>query len=82
MIKARVLLYGHDDCPGTKRARQYFSSRGVIVEERDIFDPKVHEEWLQLGVWATPVIIIDGIRKVGFDERACDALLRRPPRGA
>lgn len=82
MMHAQVILYGHDGCPGTERARRFFRARGIAVEEKNVFDPEVHGEWIELGVWATPVVVINGVKRIGFDEDTCEKLLRAERTGA
>lgn len=59
-------------------AKEYFKSRNVAYEEKDITTDEVGLQWVldKTGMAAVPVIDIDGIVIVGFDRPKIDAALR------
>lgn len=64
-----IVLYTHKGCPGGDRAISYFYDNGIPIEIKDIVnDPDALDEFRQHGCFATPVIMIDGKKFVGFDE--------------
>lgn len=71
-----VVLYGHAGCPGTQRARQFFKDHQISIIDKDIADPMVQTEWLAFGSWATPLVIIGGVKMIGFDAQTCEQLLQ------
>lgn len=78
MATIRVVLYGHDGCPGTAGAREYLCARGIAFEERDIADPGARAEMRRWHAWATPLLVLDGrFAMVGFDGQHLEALIER-----
>jgi glutaredoxin len=56
--------------------KEFLSQRGVPFVERDVAqDEAALAELEQLGVFTTPVTVIDGEVVVGFDRVRLDALL-------
>lgn len=79
---ARVVLYGHAGCPGTRRAREYFLANGIAFVERDIAGLEASAEMRRWGAWATPFLVVGGrLTMIGFDAREFDELLRQAAEG-
>lgn len=64
-----VIIYGRDNCPHTKRARDAYPD-AVFHDVKA--DPSKLEEMLKLseGVEKIPVLVINGKAEVGF-KRGC-----------
>lgn len=76
--EVRVVLYGHDACPGTATARAYFARTKVTYVMRDISDRLAAMEFQALGAWATPAVVLDGrLCMIGFDQEAFEDALAR-----
>ncbi len=76
--KQTIFVYTHKGCPGGDRAISYFQQSGIPVLIKDIVnDPDAMVEFRKHGCFATPVVIIDGIKLVGFDEEEVERLLRQ-----
>jgi len=76
-----VTLYSTAWCPVSKRARNYFTQKGLEVREVDI---EVAEdgmlEFREFGGRAVPLVIVGDMRMRGFDAAAMDKLLAPPGR--
>jgi len=56
--------------------KEFLSQKGVAFVERDVAqDEAALSELEQLGVFTTPVTVIDGEVVIGFDRERLDALL-------
>lgn len=76
--EVRVVLYGHDCCPGTATARAYFARRRVVYVMRDISDGQAAMEFQALGAWVTPAVVLDGrLIMIGFDPEAFEDAFAR-----
>lgn len=73
-LERQVILYGHDCCPGTERARRYFRKHAIAFIERDVAEPRWAEDMRKHGAFATPFLLIDAERMIGFDERLFERL--------
>ncbi len=65
----RVLIYGTEDCPFTRAARDDYGRRGFSVDYHDVaIDPQALAAMLALsgGERAVPVILEGRTIKVGF----------------
>jgi glutaredoxin 3 len=63
-------------CTCHSRARRILSQRGVPFVERDVAqDETALIELEQLGVFTTPVTVIDGEGVLGFNRARLEALL-------
>jgi glutaredoxin len=71
-----ITMYVTSWCPQSKRARQYFSQKGLEVREVDV---ETGEEGLlefrEFGGRAVPLIVVGDMRMRGFDAAAMDKLL-------
>lgn len=73
-----VVMYATQSCGYCAKARSYFDKHGIAFEERDIEKSfTAHAEWKSLGGVGTPLIVIDGERFQGYDERRLDAALAK-----
>lgn len=58
------------------RVKEFLSRRGVEFTERNVVeDEAALAELEKLGVFTTPVTVIDGEVVIGFDQARLDALL-------
>lgn len=73
-----LTIYSTPTCGFCHMAKEYFKSRNVAYEEKDITTDEVGLQWVldKTGMAAVPVIDIDGIVIVGFDRPKIDAALR------
>jgi len=72
-----VVMYAVPDCGYCRKARQYFSSRGIDYVEYDISkSSKLMKEFRRLGGRGTPLILIDGRKIQGFNTRAIESALK------
>ena len=56
--------------------KEFLSQKGVPFVERDVGDdPKAMEELVNLGVFTTPVTLVNGALVVGFDREKLEQLL-------
>lgn len=79
-FERNIVLYTHEGCPGGNRAISYFQHNGIPVQVKDIVnDPDALDEFQKQGCFATPVIIIDGKKFVGFDEEEVEQVLGQNP---
>jgi glutaredoxin len=73
-----VIMYATRECPYCAKAREYFSSKGVQWEERDIeTSPKAQAEWKAQGGVGTPLVLINGQPFQGFDQARLGAELAK-----
>lgn len=73
-MNRQVILYGHEGCPGTERARRYFTAHAIPFVERDVAEARWSEEMKNHGVFATPFLLVNAQRMLGFDERQFERL--------
>jgi len=74
----RVVMYATATCGYCAKARAYFKERGVEWEERDIdTSAQARSEWKELGGFATPLIVINKQRLIGFSQVDLDAELAK-----
>jgi len=66
----KVLVYSTPTCPYCKRVKQFLEERGVSYQEIDVASDKAGRDEMmsKSGRMAVPVIDIDGVITVGFDE--------------
>jgi glutaredoxin 3 len=58
------------------RVKEFLSQRGIQYTERDVaLNDDALAELEGLGVWTTPVTVIDGEVVVGFDKSKLERLL-------
>ena len=58
------------------QAKEYLSQKNIKFQERDIAkDPGALADLKKLGYMTTPVIVIDGLVIVGFDEKKIEQAL-------
>ena len=77
MADKKVVIYSTPTCPYCKRAKEYFSRKGVSYTDIDVAQDreKAKEMTQKSGQMSVPVIIIDGEIVVGFDQAQLDKLL-------
>lgn len=74
--KRTIVVYTHKGCPGGDRAISYFHNHGVPVQVKDIVnDPQARDEFQKHGCFATPVIMINERKFIGFEEEEVEQLL-------
>lgn len=68
MAAPHIILYGHQGCPGTRAAKGYFKQHRMDYVHMDIgADPVARTEFQALGGFATPLILVNEQRLLGFD---------------
>lgn len=74
-----VIIYSADWCAFCHAAKDYFKSKDVAFEERNVeTDPKFMQESVdKSGQMGIPVIDIDGEIIVGFDRPKIDAAIAK-----
>lgn len=77
MADKKVVIYSTPTCPYCKRAKEYFSRKGISYTDIDVAQDreKAKEMTEKSGQMSVPVIIIDGEIVVGFDQSRLDKLL-------
>ncbi|HLL52269.1 MAG TPA: glutaredoxin domain-containing protein, partial [Myxococcaceae bacterium] len=78
-----IVVYGTSWCGYCRKARQWFKSRGIAFEDKDVErDPGAAQELAQKAAAAgvqprgVPVIDVRGTLVLGYDVRALDRLLK------
>ena len=70
-------MYSAKWCPYCKKAKAYFTARGLRYEEIDIeASDGARREYKELGGKGVPLIFVGRKRMQGFSEAAMDALLK------
>jgi glutaredoxin 3 len=66
----KVVVYSTPTCPHCKRAKQFLAEIDISYQDIDVAsDKEAREEMMKkTGKMAVPVIEIDGVAIVGFDE--------------
>ena len=77
MVEKKVIMYSLPTWPHCKRAKEYFSQKGINYTDYDVAQDKAKakemiEKSNQMG---TPVIIVDDEMVIGFDQPNLDKLL-------
>ncbi|EKD49691.1 MAG: hypothetical protein ACD_63C00070G0009 [uncultured bacterium] len=77
----KVLMYTSPTCGYCKVAKQYFNQNNIACEEKDVTDPKVAEEAVNVsGQMGVPIIVIgEGNNKKvlsGFNKDELDVALK------
>ena len=77
MIKPKVVLFSHPDCPPCQVLKMLLEEKGVAFEERDITqDPSaVRELTEKYHSHSTPTLIIGDEVLIGFDPARIDKIL-------
>ena len=77
MADKKVVVYSTPTCPYCKRAKDYFSRKGIpFVDHNVAQDRDAAKEMIQKsGQMGVPVIVIDGEVVVGFNQALLDRLL-------
>jgi glutaredoxin-like YruB-family protein len=68
----KIIVYSTPTCPHCKRAKQFLEDRGIPFQAVDVAGDKAARDEMirKSGQMAVPVIEIDGVMTVGFDEVA------------
>ena len=77
--KPKVVIYSTPSCPICKRAKEYFSQKGIAFEEIDVSaDRKAAAEMIkksrQMGV---PVIFVGDSMLIGYNPLKLEAVLKK-----
>ena len=77
MTDKTVVVYSTPTCPYCKRAKEYFSQKGVAYTDINVAaDKDKAKEMIQKsGQMGVPVIIVDNEIVVGFNQAQLDSLL-------
>jgi glutaredoxin-like YruB-family protein len=74
----KIIVYGTEWCPWCKRAKSFFEDNKIDFEYVDVGADqlKAQEMVEKSGQTGVPVIDIDGVIVVGFDELKIKTLLK------
>lgn len=74
---ASITIYSTPTCPFCKKAKEYFTEKGVAFTDIDVSEntDKQKEMVDKSGQMSVPVIDIDGTIIVGFDKGKIDEAL-------
>ena len=77
MADKQVVIYSTPTCPYCKRAKEYFSRKGIPYIERNVaMDRDAAKEMIKKsGQMGVPVILINGEVIIGFSQTQLDKLL-------
>jgi glutaredoxin-like YruB-family protein len=77
MMKPKVVIFTHPDCPPCHVVKLFLTEKGVVYEERDItIDPEaVRELTEKYGSHSTPTLIIGDDVMIGFNPARLDEIL-------
>ncbi len=77
MTDKKVVIYSTPTCPYCKRAKEYFSQKGIAYTDINVAaDREKAKEMIQKsGQMGVPVITVDGEVVVGFNQATLDKLL-------
>ncbi len=66
----KVIVYSTPTCPHCRRAKEFLEERSIPFEVVDVASDKAGREEMvrKSGQMSVPVIEIDGVLTVGFDE--------------
>jgi len=71
-----VIVYSQPDCPPCEWTKDFLNRRGIAFTVKDIrVDEAARHELLSMGFKSTPVILVDGVAVVGFDQEQLMTLL-------
>ncbi|HEV8340243.1 MAG TPA: glutaredoxin family protein [bacterium] len=69
-------IYTQPGCRFCNAAKAWLTERDIPFKERDLTkDETAQDELEQMGLYATPAIVIDGQVILGFDAKALEAAL-------
>ncbi len=77
MADKKVVIYSTPTCPYCKRAKDYFSRKGITYTEINVAQDKEKAKEMidKSGQMGVPVIIIDDEVITGFNQSLLDKLL-------
>jgi glutaredoxin-like YruB-family protein len=77
MADKKVVIYSTPTCPYCKKAKEYFSQKGISYVDYDVAGDrdKAREMIQKSGQMGVPVIMIDDEIVVGFNQSKVDELL-------
>ncbi len=72
MSAHNVTVYSTPTCPYCKRVKHFLDERGIRYQDIDVASDKTARDEMvkKSGRMAVPVVEIDGVVTVGFDETA------------
>lgn len=73
----KVVMYSSRGSGYCRRAQEFFAKNGIQYIEYDISDPNNRWRYKEIGRRETPLILIDGIRIDGFDQKVVTQTLKR-----
>ena len=65
-----VIVYTSPGCGPCHAAMDLLKKLAVPFEARDVTDPGVQDQMVELGSMSTPTIVVDGKVLVGYDPKA------------
>jgi glutaredoxin-like YruB-family protein len=74
----KVTIYTTPGCSVCHKTKEYLSGKGIAFEEIDVSaDRRAADEMIQkTGQMGVPVIIVDGVTLVGFNQMKLDVALK------
>ncbi len=77
--KPKVVIYSTPACPVCKKAKDYFSQKGIAYEEIDVStDRKAAAEMIKKsGQMGVPVIFVGDTMLVGYNPLKLDVALKK-----
>lgn len=70
-----VVMYSTQSCGYCKKAKAYFSSKGIKFTERDINnDPSARKQWEKLNGTGVPLILVGKSKMSGFSQSRFEQL--------
>jgi glutaredoxin-like YruB-family protein len=74
----KVTIYTTPNCSICRKAKEYLAQNGIAFEEIDVAsDRRAADEMVQKsGQMGVPVIIVDGVMLVGFNQFKLDVALK------
>ncbi|MCT4563258.1 MAG: glutaredoxin family protein [Maledivibacter sp.] len=76
-MNKKITIYTSDTCSYCHMAKDYFNSKGVDFEEKNISkDMDARKELMKQGFMGVPIINVNGEVIQGFDKERLEELLK------
>lgn len=75
-MEKKLVIYTSNTCAYCEMAKEYFKSKGLDYEERNISNPEHRKFLMQLGVRGVPTIMVGDKHVIGFDQAQVDELIK------
>jgi len=79
MPAKKVIIYSTPTCPHCHRAKEFFSQKGIVYTDYNVAGDreKAREMIEKSGQMGVPVIFIDDVLVVGFNQARIEELLAK-----